>query len=229
MKDLKNCLLKFPVLIILLLFFISSPLYANDKAWEFWNANAVSVPISERLKFDLEKEFRYKNGEIYYDQTDLRFLNKFNSRISAGVGFQYNRSKKEGYWYEESRPFLIGRFGTRMGDFKIDNINRLEYRMYGDPREKDHYRYRTRLQVSYPIKSRMKFEPYLSNEFFVKLQDGNWTDISANRFYAGIKSVPLRNLEMDLFYLNRNSLRQVNDIDMWSDTNIIGLKLKYNF
>jgi hypothetical protein len=216
------------VLLFLFLKTAFSSAMANENNWEFWNTNCINTRLSEKLRVQMQKQFRFRSGELIYHDTDLTFYHRFSSKFSAGVGYRQGASKKGDDWEIEDRLALSGTFRIKLKEFNLTNRNKLEYRMF-EPGEKNSYRYRTRIRLSYPIESKIKLDPFIANEFFFDLKPRQQSRFNRNRFYLGVSAEPIKNFDVDVFYLNQNSLSTANSTEKWSDKNIMGLNMRYRF
>jgi hypothetical protein len=215
-------------LLILTLNFAFSPVYANENNWEFWTLTAVNTKLTKDLQAQLQKELRFKAGEMIYHDTGITFSQRINKQVSAGIGYRQAATKNRDDWEIEDRVYLTGTFRFNLKNFNITNRNRLEYRMY-ETGEQNTFRYRSRIRLSHPIESKINLDPFIANEVFFDLKPGHQSRFNRNRFYVGISAEPIKNFDIDLYYLNQASLSIRKPVETWSDKNILGLNMRYRF
>ena len=70
--------------------------------------------------------------------------------------------------------------------------------------------------------TQLEIQPYIADEIFYDFDE---EALNRNRLYAGFNLKLLKHLKADIFYLWQSSEKN----DKWSDTHILGTKLKLSF
>lgn len=204
---------------------LASPSFARDD-WQFYNNYDFEHALSEKLDLTLQVEGRLNRdvGNLYYYFFQPGFNCHINDFLDFGLGYRYIKQERarsgEDPWDDENRLVIDPVLKWKFSKFAFDNRCRFEYRYFD--LDKDKWRYRNRLRVKKKFKiGEFEFSPFLSDEVFY---DFNTDEFNENQFDLGIERKIIENIRMSLFY-RLQSQRQGRD---WNESNIIGLRFKFN-
>ncbi len=196
----------------------------EDGDFQIWHTEGQEIAVTKGWKIPVEEEFRYGGdaGELYYQHYDIGISYDVNKNLNVGAYYRQIYEGEKGKFKPEFRPHIDVTPKTELYGFKIENRNRLDYRLYDDNRE-DILQYRTRLLIRSPWKfTPLNIQPYVSDEVFVWL---NGAVLRRNRLDAGISLEFMKNVKGDIYY----RLQGTKKSGRWTDYNILGLKLKVAF
>ena len=205
---------------------ISEICFASDDGdFQYWSTASVSFDIDKDWKFTFKEEFRLKEsgGHLYHHYSDVGFVHKsFADWIDLGFNYrQVFEKDSKGKWRQENRPHLNVTLKGKLLGLDVSDRSRFEYR--DRENKEDVWRYRNKVTVKLPFElTELKLKPYLAEEVFITLNDDN---VDRNRLYAGVSFKLAKNLKGDVFYLWQSS-RSSGD---WTDINVLGTALKFNF
>lgn len=200
------------------------PCYAfDDGDFQYWNSESISWKINNDWKLNLTEEFRFgdDSGNFYYQHSDLGLTySGLAEWLDTGFNYQQIFEEKESSWKYENRLCLNTAVKFNLGDCKLCNRSRFEYR--NREAADNFWRYRNKLIIEFPLKStRFEVQPYLADEIFV---DFDKKQLNKNRLYAGFSMKLSKNLKGEIFYL-----RQSTKSSKWTDCNVLGTGLKLVF
>jgi hypothetical protein len=204
-----------------------SPVSAKENNWEFYTSTAASVKMTNDLKFQIQRGFRFRDGEPVFNSTNVSFTQNLNKSISTGFSCNQSPTIPGKDWRTSGRIFLTGTAKHKMNRLNIENRHRLDYRLVEGGRNS--FTYRTRLKLSYPVESKIKLQPYISNEVFINFKSGQNSKFDGNRLTVGVSAEPIKNFSFDLYYVNHDSLLRRKKGEEWQDKNILGLSITYKF
>ncbi|MBU4140893.1 MAG: DUF2490 domain-containing protein, partial [Candidatus Omnitrophica bacterium] len=129
--------------------------------------------------------------------------------------------EKNSDWKYENRPHLNATVKLKLGDFKLSNRGRFEYR--NREGADTLWRYRNKFTIKFPFKlTQLEIQPYVADEIFV---DFDKEELNRNRLYAGFSLKLLKNLKGEIYYLRQSSKKS----GRWTDYNVLGTKVKLSF
>ncbi len=212
------------IVVLIYLFFPIKCFAFDDGDFQAWYAMNFSWKIKENWKFAWEKELRFGDDvrDHYYFHADLGVTySGFAKWLDVGIYYRQVFEEKSLNWTQEYQPHLDATLKFDIGEFKINNRGRLEFR---NKKDSDFsLRYRNKFTVKFPFKlTRLKIQPYIADEIFADFDAG---EMNRNRLYVGLVMDIVQNLKMELFYLWQTSKSSGN----WDDLNILGTKLKFSF
>jgi hypothetical protein len=216
--------------ILLLLFFILAgpvlcPLYAyQDGDFQIWHTESQDFSFNKNWRVLLDEEFRYGDNasELYYQHYDFGIACDVNKYLTASVEYRQIYEGEKGKFKPEFQPNFNVTPKCEFYGFKIEDRNRLELKFYDDNRA-DAVEYRNKLLVKVPWKfTELGIQPYVSDEVFVKV---NSMAFRRNRFATGVTLDLLKGVKGDIYYMLQSTKRS----GVWTDANILGLKLKVSF
>ncbi|MDD2679632.1 MAG: DUF2490 domain-containing protein [Candidatus Omnitrophica bacterium] len=213
-----------------ILIIVSLILTAVINAWAYdnhdfqvWNTDLEECKLTRNSKLSVEQEFRWGNngGDFYYQHYDVGYIYLVNDYFHFGAGFRYIKQKIEDKFKDSSDPYLTAFMFWNPAGFSLSNRMRLEYR-YKDY-QGDSTVFRNKLDIKFPWKfSRLAIQPMVADEIFYRFKEG---DLGENRLFAGLAFKPFRNISAEVFYM----LRSTKNLGIWSETNVLGTKLKLSF
>ncbi len=196
----------------------------QDGDFQIWHTEAQDVSLKEKTKLIAEEEFRYGNkaSELYYQHYDIGLAYDVNKYLTTSINYRQIYEGENGKFLPEYRPHLDITPKRELYGFKIEDRNRLDFRLYDDKRE-DMLQYRNRLRIRAPWKfTPLGIQPYVSDEIFVNLNSAAWR---RNRFDAGVTFDLIKGIKGDVYY----RLQSTKKSGRWTDYNILGLKLNIAF
>lgn len=210
--------------IIGLVVFLTTKIYAYDDGdFQIWNTDTEEFIINKSTKITLEEEFQWADNanDFSYHHYDAGFVYSLNSYLDVGANYRQVFEKKKGKFKPENRPHLNAALKYEIFGFKLGDRNRVEYRNFDY--QSDIWRYRNKFSIKFPWSvTAFKIQPYLADEIFVGLEDGG---LNRNRFYAGFGLNIVKNIKGEIYYL----LQRSKGSGQWTDTNVLGIKLKTAF
>lgn len=205
---------------------ISEVCFASDDGdFQYWSTADFSFDINKDWKFTFQEEFRLKEsgGHLYRHHSEVGFVYKsFADWVDLGFNYrQVFEKDSEGEWRQENRPHLNVTLKGKLLGLDLSDRSRIEYRDRED--KEDVWRYRNKVTVKLPFElTELQLQPYLADEVFITLNDDN---VDRNRLYAGVSFKMAQNLKGDVFYLWQSSRSSSG----WTDINVLGTALKFNF
>lgn len=196
----------------------------DDNDFQVWNTDVEEFSITKKVKGVLEEEFRWADNasEYCYQHYDAGISYALSKRWSLGGGYRHINELKRGKFRQEAEPYVTATFSLNMAGFAIEDRSRLEYREFAY--QADSGRYRNKLTVKSPWKfTALKLQPYLADEVFFSI--GGFNGFNQNRFSSGIALTVCRNVKAEVYYL----LQTAKSSGRWTDTNVLGTKLKVSF
>ena len=135
----------------------------------YWNNENVAWKINEDWKVKWEDEFRFGDdaSDFYYQHTDVGVTySGLAEWLDVGANYRGIFEEKSKDWQYENRPHLNLKLKTSLGDVKVSNNNRFEFRIRQNSEDK--IRYRNKSTVKSPIKfTILKFSPIWLMKFFL--------------------------------------------------------------
>ena len=220
MPRLEGKKLSFMLVGLVLLLSIKAYAYDNHD-FQVWNTDVEELKVDNRTKIALEEEFRWGDNasQFYYHHYDLGLSYAPRTYLNVGGGYRQVYELKSGIFRPEEEPYLTVTLLGSLKGFNFDDRNRLEYRHFNY--QADTWRYRNKFTVKLPWKcTRMQVQPYVSDEVFIGF--GTISRFSENRFFSGLSFNLAKNIKTEVYYM----LRCTKGIDMWIDSNVLGIKLK---
>ena len=212
-------------IVAVLLLAVSGISYAYQGGdFQIWHTEGQEVSLKQGTRLILEEEFRYGDSasELYYQHYDFGLAYDVNKYLTTSVVYRQIYEGEKGKFKPEYSPQLniIPKF--ELYGFKIEDRNRLEFKLYDDNRT-DIVQYRNRLLIKAPWKfTPINIQLYVSDEVFVWLNSPAWR---RNRFAAGVTFDIVKGLKGDIYYM----LQSTKKSGRWTEANILGLKAKLAF
>ncbi|MDD5465824.1 MAG: DUF2490 domain-containing protein [Candidatus Omnitrophica bacterium] len=212
------------VAIGLILLLLANAYAYDDGDFQVWNTDVEEIQLKKDLKLAFEQEFRWGDNasEFYYQHYDVGLTYNLNKYWSAGGGYRHVLNKSKDKFLVENEPYVTATFASQFAGFKYDDRSRLEYNHF-DYKD-DTWRYRNKLTVKAPWKfTKLEIQPFAADEIFILFDDGQ--RLSENRTTAGLAMNIAKNLKGEVYYM----FRTVKSGLKWTDTNVLGTKLKLVF
>lgn len=212
--------------VMLTLIFYQSSFAFDDGDFQYWNTESASWKIDDNWRINLEQEFRWGDdaGNPYYRHTDLgAAYSGFADWLDLGLNYRHINEEKSDDWKTENRPHLNATVKFNLGEFKLSNRGRFEYRNREDA--DNFWQYRNKLSIKCPLKmTELEIQPYLADETFTNFDS---EEMSRNRLYSGFSLKIWKNLAGDIYYVWQRS--KSSSSGKWSDVYVLGTKLKLSF
>lgn len=196
----------------------------QDGDFQIWHTEAQDVNLKQGTRLVAEEEFRYGDNasELYYQHYDIGLAYDVNKYLTTCISYRQIYDGEKGKFKPEYQPNLNITPKCEFYGFKIEDRNRFELKLYDDNRE-DMVEYRNKLAIKAPWKfTPINIQPYVSNEIFVYLDH---IKFRRNRFAAGVSFDLIRNVKGDIYYM----LQSTKKSGIWTDADILGMKLKVVF
>jgi len=195
----------------------------KDGDFQVWNTDTEEFKINKDAKIAFEEEFRWGNSakDFYYQHYDLGFFYDLRKYLNVGAGYRHVLSKSSNKFLVENEPYVTATLFWDIAGFKFDDRSRMEYNHF-DYKD-DTWRYRNKFTVKLPWKfTKFAIQPYLSDEIFVLFDDSQ--RLNQNRASVGLGMTITKNLKAEIYYMLQSS-KSVK----WTETNVLGTKLKLAF
>lgn len=213
------------VLIVALMLSAAANAYAyKDGDFQIWHTEAQEIGLKQGAKLVFDEEFRYGDNasELYYQHYDVGLAYDVNKYLATSINYRQIYSGEKGKFKPEYNPNVNITPKCEFYGFKIEDRNRFEYKLYDDNRA-DIIEYRNRLTVKAPWKfPPLEIQPYISDEAFMYLNSAWWY---RNRFAVGVTLDIIKNIKGDIYYM----LQSTKKSGVWTEANILGLKVKAAF
>ncbi len=212
--------------ILFLIIFISSnyALAFDDGDFQYWSTNSIAKKINDSWKLTFEEEFRWGDNAStpYYRHEDLGVTYSGLAKwLDLTLSYRHINEEKSGGWKMENQPNLNADVKWKLFDFNLGNKLRLEYR--NREAADSGWRYRNKFTIKTPFKlTKLQIQPYVVDEIFY---DFDVQTLNKNRLFAGLSLKILKNLSGETYYLWESNEKSKK----WSDTNVLGTKLKISF
>lgn len=200
----------------------------DDHDFQIWNTDIEEMKLNNNSKLVFEQEFRFGDNasDFYYQHYDVGYVRDLSKYLNIGIGYRYIKEMKNKAFRVENDPYLIATLFWQLKGFKFDDRSRFEYRTF-DYQQADSGRYRNKFTVKLPWKfTRKEIQPYLADEIFIRF---NGTDLNQNRLSAGLGFIIAKNLKGEIYYMLQNTKNYKKTESDWTDTNVLGTKLKLVF
>lgn len=212
------------IVALVMLLGVGSAYAYKDGDFQIWHTEAQDITLKEGTRVAVDEEFRYGNnaGELYYQHYDVGLAYDANKYLTTLISYRQIYDGEKGKFKPEYQPNLNITLKCEVYGFKIEDRNRLELKFY-DHKRPDAIEYRNRLTIKAPWKvTPLGIQPYVSDEIFVKM---NSIAVSRNRFATGVTFDLIKNFKGDIYYM----LQSTKKSGLWTDANILGLKVKLAF
>lgn len=197
------------------------PLLAyDDQDFQVWSTFSV-IHDTDPWHFKLEEEVYFKNDarDLEYQHTEVGAWCTISPQMEAGLAYRQIEAMSKGDWKTEYRPLGYFTLRAEAQGLKLDDRNRVEYKILED--QDDIVCYRNRLTAAYPVKvGGFDMEPYASEEAFIDTDQGRWNQF---RSILGVRKKLSAWARLDVYYL----WQTVDKKTMWLDAHIFGTSLSF--
>jgi len=209
-----------------LLVLLAGKIYAYDDGdFQVWNTETEEFKVNKNLKVALEEEFRWGGDahEFYYQHYDLGLSYMMNKYWSFGGGYRQVYELSKNKFKLENEPYVTATLTLTSAGFIFDSRNRFEYRHF-DYKD-DSGRYRNKFTLKYPLQlGKIGIQPFLSDEIFFGF--GGTNQFNQNRLSSGLGINLTKNIKAEVYYM---LVTTKSSAKVWSDSNVLGTKLKIAF
>jgi hypothetical protein len=191
----------------------------DDNDFHTWIDVYAVRKIDARWSLRAEEELKFgdDSSDFYYRHTDAGASWKAGDRLLLGLNYRYIDEKKDAGWEHEDRPHANVTLKRELPGFRLEDRNRLEFRMRDGA--EDSLRYRNRVLILCPATLLGRaLTPYVSEEAFIDTDRG---DFNQFRTAAGVRMKLGASLEADLYYLWMTTEKSTD----WTDTNFLGVSV----
>ena len=195
-------------------------IFCNLSASQFWHAEKLSHPFSDKLSIVFEDDFRSESfGENnYYFHGDIGLKYKLNSAIFFNANIREVFEKKSSGWVQEHRPHGTVSMKKKFGLISTTSRIRMEYRIKDSGST---FRNRNMLTLDFGNGwTSMKLVPYMADELFYNLAD---KQINRNRFYIGCKIKNLTRFKPTIYFMQQRNLKN----NEWDTIGVLGIKISF--
>jgi hypothetical protein len=196
----------------------------DDGDFQYWATAKARFDINKDWHGTVAEEFRLGDDaeKLYYRHTELGLVTSPADWLDLGFNYRQVAEKdSRDKWIWENRPHLNITLKTKLFNLALSDRSRFEYR--DRENKEDIWRYRNKLTLKFPIElTSLKMQPYLADEVFI---DFGRSDISRNRFYAGLSVKLSENVFGNVFYLCQSSESSRG----WKDIHVLGTQLELRF
>lgn len=173
-------------------------------AQEIRMAYNLELPLTKKFEFETESQIKYpvlySSSKVLVFENSLKY--KLNKKTDFAIGYKIASEQGHDLTSLEGAENDKTRINADVG-YKIPVNNpdlSLKFRgrvQYSETGKKQHLYQRSRLTVKYNLHK--KFQPYISDEVFIKLDD---TAFRYNRIKVGMETKLSKNLGLDLYFIN---------------------------
>ena len=199
----------------------------KKRDFQVWNTDSITIPLSKRVFFSSDIEFRYKKyaRNLYYKQVQAQLHFYLTPSMTIGPGYKQISHLINHQWDKEHTPLCDLMFYLLKNTWQLSDRNRIEYRILPNSMldGKNRWVYRNRLSLMPPFQLiPFQLSCYLSDEIF--WQEG--LGISENRALFGLVSPSRRKCWLSIYYMRRwLKTLQKNHLHQ----NIIGINILFRF
>jgi hypothetical protein len=208
-----------------MVFLLAAPAYAfDDHDFQVWNTDSEEFKINKDSKIVFEQEFRWGDNasEFFYQHYDVGFFYNLEKFLNVGGGYRRVYEEKKDKFRVEDEPYVTTTLLWDLKGFKFEDRSRLEYRYFDY--QSDSWRYRNKITAKLPCKfTKLEIQPFISDEIFIGFNGSS--QFNQNRFSSGLGMNLTKNIKAEIYYMLQSS----KGSDVWSDTNVLGTKVKIAF
>lgn len=192
-----------------------------QKKWDFqvWNYDSVTGPISARVNFYGDLEFRWRNQahSFYYQHEHVEFQISVLPFLYIGPSYRQIWHRNPAKWTGVSEPNVNIVFHGDVLGFRLYNRSRITYNIYYDNRQ-DVWQYRNKLSISKLCCRNPDILVFADDEFFLEQKKRG---IYENRSSLGLNIKIAKPLNLEVGY----RFRILRQSQFWEHNNILLLSL----
>ncbi|PCJ86400.1 MAG: hypothetical protein COA57_06165 [Flavobacteriales bacterium] len=222
--EMKKCFLLFTLYFLL----FTCIAQVND-AW-LWTRFRIEKMFSETFSISLREEFRFDENisELGGHLTDIGATYTPKKFIAFGVHYRFSGRKRLNDSYNQRhRYYLQVSLKGKADKLSVTLRNRYQSQ-YTDIYTRENGQTPTNLwrtKLTMKLVSKKKIAPFISTEWFYRLNDREFNDFEKMRYIAGLEYQVDKRNRVDLFYLIQSKL---NDANPRTDY-VSGIGYKYAF
>lgn len=190
---------------------------------QLWLGPGVETGAGPGVKVGVDTSSRFGDSmsDYFYQSYEPSVTWKAAPWLDLGVAYEIIQNKKNDEWLDEQVPKVNLTIKGDAGPLQLSNRSRMEYRIREAATDEWRYRDRIRLQQAKGWTG-WKLKPYVENELYFSVEEQSFNE---NRAAAGFGFEPKAWLKAELYYMVRSTLKD----DLWTDSNIVGLKATFVF
>ncbi|MFA5689551.1 MAG: DUF2490 domain-containing protein [Kiritimatiellales bacterium] len=175
-----------------------------DENDQYWVTPAVSWKIDDEFSLRVSQQFRWRDGEFYYSETDFSAGYKLSKNWNIVPIYRHQRSKNDaGDWKTTNGYLLDVNNSLKVRELELKSRFRLAY---FDSRE-SHKDSSTEVRPKFALLpktglTKLDVKPYIADEMMYDFCEHNFF---RNRFSIGVEFKPAKPLSMDLFVMNEQN------------------------
>jgi len=208
------------IITTLVLFFAVSVFAQQERKFQVWNYNSISVNITSKTSISASEKVHYTPFESGLDLKfgDLWLKHETCNWFEYSGGFRVLYSRSENGWIEERRPMIMGTFSKKIRNFDVSFSHRLEYRFFEFL--ENHFRYRQKIDIESPSLTSFGLQLFAAEETYTKFNNDR-THLA--RFYAGVQTIDKDHFAMKVYYvLEKNKKNYI-----WNTADVLGMNLSF--
>jgi hypothetical protein len=197
----------------------------DDGDFQIWNTETQELKINKDLKVALEEEFRWGDNanQFFYHHYDAGVSYSLNKYLGLGGGYRHIYELSSGKFKLENEPYVTATLSLEKAGFALESRNRVEYRHFDF--KPDSWRYRNKFTLKFPWKfGKLQVQPYIGDEILASFASGT-NQINQNRLSSGLGMKLTTNIKAEIYYMLVSS----KSAGRWTDSNVLGTKLKISF
>lgn len=209
-----------------------SPSFSQYQDFECWTELSAETEVVKDFEVALTEEFRFNQNASYFNDwlNTLSIMYKINKYFKAGGGYRFGIERD----LENVREYHHRFYAEGSAKYKFDRLTyyyRLRYQadysqIYSsDDGTTPEVNLRNRLLMNYNI-PKIPLFPFISYEFFYRLNNPDGNSIEANRYTLGLEYCFFKDLSASAYY--RIQTKRGNNINP-KNIYILGASLNYSF
>lgn len=195
---------------------ITNTTYADDN--QAWTIVGVKGDLTENIDVGIQHEMHFVNDakDFVYQHFDFGLETSLSDNWSISLNIREAYSKKGETWSREDRPHFNLTYKNKLGNLKVKNRLRAEWRF---KENKDEYwRFRDKIGVTFPFEL-VGITPSIANEFFIDTESKKYNQ---NRVFIGGFFGVTDNIKCQLDYI---WITEDKD-EEWINTNVGQIQIK---
>jgi len=216
---------------IFLLLMTANNVMGQEQDMELWTSVELEKKVSKKVRISLEEELRFNDNISRFNKfySNLGLSYRINKFVRVGCNYRFEQKKQPENYYSTRHRLsaeLILRY--KVNRFRISCRNRYQQK-YADINSSDdglipRSYTRSRIQVEYNIRKN-PLTPYISYEFYYKVNNVEDNEIDTNRYTAGLEYPLNKRNDLDIFF---RIAEQVN-VNKPVTSSIIGVSYSFSF
>lgn len=213
-------------LIFIFCLFTSQICAAGGDDLQYFSSYELKHKINDSFDIFIQPDLRFNDdiGNLYYWHVRSGIVYHLHKNLDLGATYRIKQTKTaKGSWIPEHRLEMEINPKIAVGNFKIVNRNRFEYRKLHASEVR--WRYRNMIKIAYPLEIKgKKIIPFISQEIFYDMEVEKY---NVNWVTVGVSKKLTKNVSGTFFY--RVESKRVKLSSHWDTNHILGTKLSYKF